>query len=76
MNVFGALGGAVTLILFVFLVVLAILWIILPFAVLGTNKRLDKIMGHMDTMNKNIIEVLNAVKQVNEVAQGTEQKVD
>jgi uncharacterized membrane protein len=38
----GMLGGGLGLIVFVFLVVLAILWFCLPFAIFGTKPRLDE----------------------------------
>lgn len=63
---FGALGGVVGLIVFLFLVVLAILWFILPFAVLGTNKRLDKITSHLVTINNNICEIVEYVRSQKE----------
>jgi Na+/proline symporter len=36
-------AGIFGLLLIIFLIVLAVLWIIMPFLIIGTNKRLDRI---------------------------------
>lgn len=40
----GGAGGFIVLVLVVFLFVLAVLWMLMPFLIMGTNKRLDKLI--------------------------------
>lgn len=47
MDVFA---GTVGLILMVFLFVLGILWILVPFLIMGTNKRLDKLIRRVEDL--------------------------
>ncbi len=46
------LGAFAFLLAFIFLVVLFILWIILPFLIMGTNRRLDKLIDLMKKTNE------------------------
>lgn len=46
-------GGAIVYIIFVLIVtIIAVLWIILPFAVFGIKNRLDKLLAAIETTNK------------------------
>ncbi|MFP8489564.1 hypothetical protein ACKGJO_10770 [Gracilimonas sp. Q87] len=49
MNVFA---GTLGLILMVFLFVLGILWILVPFLIMGTNKRLDKLIRRVEDLER------------------------
>ena len=40
----GALPEWLAVVVVIFIVVLALLWMLLPFLIVGTNKRLDKII--------------------------------
>ena len=44
-------AGVLGVFAFFFLVLLAILWIVLPFAVFGVSKRLDKVLKEIQTTN-------------------------
>jgi len=44
-------AGVLGVFAFFFLVLLAILWIALPFAVFGVSKRLDKVLKEIQTTN-------------------------
>ncbi|MGO8879595.1 MAG: hypothetical protein ACLPVO_19965 [Desulfomonilaceae bacterium] len=41
----------------VLLIAVAILWIILPFTVMGTNKRLDVVNNGINALNNNILNI-------------------
>lgn len=41
----------VAIIIFVLLVVLAIVWIVLPFIIMGTNSRLDRVIAEQQRTN-------------------------
>jgi hypothetical protein len=43
--------------LWVFLFVLAVLWFLLPFAVFGSKRRLDKIVNELQMLNKTMKEI-------------------
>ena len=57
MNGLLGIGTTVWLILFAFLFVLAVLWFLLPFAVFGSKRRLDKMIAELQTLNKTMKEV-------------------
>jgi hypothetical protein len=59
MNGVSALGGAAGMIIIVFFIILAILWIVLPFLVSGINKRLDK-------LNANVVKIGKLLKEQHE----------
>ena len=69
-----ALSPIIVLIVAVFLIILSILWVILPFAVFGIKKRLDSmnslLMQHLeatDQIQKNTAKLAGEVeKQLNE----------
>lgn len=41
----------IAIVVFVFLVVLAIVWIVLPFIIMGTNSRLDRLIQEQQRTN-------------------------
>ena len=41
----------VAIVIFVFLVVLAIVWLVLPFIIMGTNARLDRLIAAQSRTN-------------------------
>ncbi len=47
----GIGGGILGLIIIVFLVILGILWVLLPFAVFGVKDRLDKLIAQSKKTN-------------------------
>ena len=46
------LAGTVGIVVILFLVILAILWFVLPFAIFGTKARLDQANVHNQAMQK------------------------
>lgn len=58
MDPIGAVGGIGMMIIMIFVVVLAILWFILPFAVFGLKSRMDRILTEIrqtnDLLNENV----------------------
>lgn len=53
MDGMGAAMGGMGIFIVIFFVVLAILWICLPFAVFGVKDRLDKIIKLLEQQNRN-----------------------
>lgn len=51
------LGTTVWVVLWAFLFVLAVLWFLLPFAVFGSKRRLDKIVDELQMLNKTMKEI-------------------
>lgn len=49
--------GSVAIIVWIFLIILAVLWIVLPFAVFGIKNRLDK-------LNKNVAKIGILLKEM------------
>ena len=63
MEEMGAMfGGIFGLVIFLFLLVLAILWFILPFAIFGIKPKLDKILEELDKTNRLLAAFSSAAK--------------
>jgi hypothetical protein len=62
MGTSSGLAG-VTLLLIILLVVLFILWMLLPFLIMGTNNRLEKILGALRQQNNQQQELIDLLKQ-------------
>ena len=63
MEEMGAMfGGIFGLVIFLFLLVLAILWFILPFAIFGIKPKLDKIIEELDKTNRFLANFTSASK--------------
>jgi len=60
-NTFGIIGG---LFVFCFFLFLAILWIILPFAVFGIKSRLDKTNKLLENISNNTGYTLHEIKKL------------
>ena len=63
--------GGIYLFIFLFLVVLAILWFLLPFAVFGTKPKLDQLIAETKKTNAEL-ERLREQMAVPKVAKSTE----
>lgn len=62
----GGLAGVAMLLIVIFLLFLAVLWFILPFLIMGTNKRLDKIIQQNDKSRlEKLIQQEQAARQNN-----------
>jgi len=64
MNPLAGAFGILTVLAIILGLVLTILWIILPFAVFGIKNRMDKLLHHLDTMNRNIIDLGGKLDQI------------
>lgn len=63
------LGGGFGFVIFVFLVVLAILWFVLPFAVFGIKSRMDRLIAETRATKKalhDLIELQRASQNVDQ----------
>lgn len=56
-----AIGGMTMLVLFVFLLVLVVLWILMPFAIFGTKDRLDALIAEAKRHNALLAEILKKI---------------
>ena len=52
----GVLGGTIGLIIVFFIIILSILWIIMPFYIVGISNKLDK-------LNRNLIKIGKLLKE-------------
>ena len=57
MSTLLGLGTTVWVVLWAFLFVLAVLWFLLPFAVFGSKRRLDRIVDELQALNKTMKEI-------------------
>ena len=57
MSTLLGLGTTVWVVLWAFLFVLAVLWFLLPFAVFGSKRRLDKIVDELQALNRTMKEI-------------------
>ena len=57
------LGGFFGIVLFLCAVVLGIVWIIVPFTLLGIRNRLDRMIGMMEKMERSLSDQTGPVKQ-------------
>lgn len=55
-------GSLIVAIIIAFLIVLAILWFLLPFAVFGTKAKLDDLKTELESTNKNLQLILAELK--------------
>jgi len=55
-------GGIFGLVIIIFLLILAILWFILPFAIFGIKPKLDKILEELDKTNRLLANFASASK--------------
>jgi hypothetical protein len=69
----AALGTAWIFVV-LFLVVLAILWFLLPFAIFGTKRRLDELIEEHKKTNTLLLEIVMEQKVRNEVAQNPKEQ--
>ncbi len=56
--------GLVGLVVAVSLVVLAILWFILPFAVFGTKRRLDRLIASTDALDETLTGIHRELREL------------
>ncbi len=56
-GLFGSISLSIFILVILFLILLAILWIVLPFAVFGIKNRMDK-------LNKNLLEIGKVLKSI------------
>ena len=56
-GLFGSISLTIFIIIILLLILLAILWFVLPFAVFGIKKRMDK-------LNKNLIEISKVLRSI------------
>ena len=56
-------GGGVGLVVLIFLLILAILWFLLPFAIFGTKGKLDDIKSELQNTNQKLQMILNELNR-------------
>ncbi len=69
----GALGG-IYLFVVIFMIVLAILWFFLPFAIFGTKGKLDTLIAEMRDMNDQLEELQELLSRGSQPEQMTTQE--
>jgi hypothetical protein len=60
----GGIGAIWVLLIVVFLLILCVLWVILPFAVFGIKDRLGKLLEESRRQNELLIEVRDILKKI------------
>ncbi len=57
--------GGLTLVIVIFVLIVAVLWILLPFLVMGSNKRLDKVIAGLEEQNRLQRQTITELEQRN-----------
>lgn len=71
-SMYPFLGGTIGFIVILFLLILAVLWFFLPFAIFGTKEKLDNIKAEIENTNKILRVIANELSARQSNASGSE----
>lgn len=74
-GMFSPFGSGVAFIVITFLLILAILWFFLPFAIFGTKAKLNDLKLELESTNKNLQLILEELKNHRPNSTGNEEQL-